>query len=666
MSISSSLTILAFFNLPLVIMGVLAAKKIHDAAMRRLFLGLALGLMFWATPLIFVRADFLSQEMIALCSRLTFSGGVVAVFFLFFFCDRFGLTSGTKLRFVFGINAALVLGAVVSGNVENGVVPAPVGYAPVHGPLHKYYVISMSLTVISAFVRLGMTYRGTQSALLKFQIRSIAVYGFLGFLFPIINNGVFPILFPGYAYPVFGVLGVLFFHFGVFRILLDGETLFIRKLFENIKATAAWRNQENLISLSRLTYLLNTILSDNVNSFRESYAFVNGSGNQVTLFAQSEQGTGNYGSMALFNEKIMPKWNEGMLENLVRLETDNKRLALYLLRAESVLKEQWLTDAVESMTENKNLPVPTDLPIGAYLRDIETHVAANAETFGARIVAFSPVMAKLLETARQVASTDECVLISGEIGAGRKTLAAAIDFMRSGTHALETVSCAGMDINALVSRIDALAGSLRAAGPAKALLFADIDVVPVEFLYIFSPLIERSGKNLRLYFTMNAVFYAALVDAPQKTFENLNRIKLDVPPLRKRGEDVVPLLTLSAERHAAQMNRDFRILARDFLAEATQYAWPGNITELERTVQRAMLVSKEPVLNRLHLDTSLSLRLAEGPFSPLEMAERRVISEHLKKNNYNKNRTRIELDITVNTLNAKMEKYGIRIPEGEA
>lgn len=660
MSTFSVVSILLFFNLPLILMAVFAARKIRDKRTRQLFIALAFGLLVWATPLVLVRADFLSQDMIALCSRLTFCGGVLGATFLYLFCDGFGLERGTASRFFFGANGVLVLVAVIAGYVENGVVPAQTGFAPVHGPLHKYYVVSMSLTVAAAFFRLAMIYRKSDSTLLRFQIRSVALYGFLGFLFPIVNNGVFPILFPGYAYPVFGVLGVLFFQFGIFRVLVDGESLFIRKLFAQIRSGAGWENQDNLISLSRLTRLIDSILNDNVGAFRESYGFVNGAGTQVTMFTQSEPGTGNYGSMTLFNEKVMPRWNEGLLENLVKLESDNKRLALYLLKAESKLKEKWLSDAVEEIASAKQLPIAADIPLGTYLKELETHLAANEETFGLRICALSPVMAKLMASALRVAETNECVLISGEVGTGRKTLAKAMDFVRTGKKELQTVACSDLDINALTRRIGELS-----AMKSGSLLIADIDAVPAEFLYIFNPLIQKVGSNFRLYFTMNASYYAALIDAPQLIFENLNRIKLDVPPLRKRGEDIVPLLALSAVKSADETRRSFTALSREFVAEAMAYSWPGNITELEHSLQRAMLVSKEPLLSRLHLDTTLSLRLPEGPFSPLEMAERRVISEYLKKNNYNKNRTRIELDITVNTLNAKIEKYGIRLPDSD-
>lgn len=662
MNIYSSSVILVLFNLPLVIMVALTLKKIRDARLRWLFPGLAFALSLWATPLVLVKADFLSQDAIALCSRITFSGGVIAALLLYLFCDVFGGAQGTKSRYLFGVNALVVLAAVMTGYVEQGVIPLANGFAPIHGPLHKYYVVSVSLTVISAFIRLGMIYRGSASTLLRFQINSIAVYGGIGFLFPIINNGLFPLLIPHYPYPVFGVLGVLFFQFGIFRMLLDGEILFIRRLFDNIKKGSVWQIHGNIVALSRLTNLLNSIFSENCTAFKESYAFVNAAGHEVKMFLQSEPTAGGYGSMALFNEKIMPHWNQGLLDNLVRLEIDNKYLMLNLIKAESIIGGEWLSKPVAESGEGTQLPIAADLSISGYVDQLNTHLAANEEAYGSKFLAFSPAIAKLMLIARECAKTEECILISGEVGSGRKALARAIHFMRGARENIEVVSCANSDINTLVDKLTRIEKDASGNGLPQAVLIADMDAVPVDFLSVFNGVIGKAGSKLRLYFTMNSTFYPALLDTPQLIFENLNRIKLDVPPLRKRGEDIVPLIMLSAARITKATGRNFTTVSREFIAEALAYSWPGNITELHNSVQRAVLVSKEPILSRLHLDSSLSLRLPEGPFSPLEMAERKVISDYLRKNNYNKNRTRLELDITINTLNAKLEKYGIKIP----
>ena len=264
-------------------------------------------------------------------------------------------------------------------------------------------------------------------------------------------------------------------------------------------------------------------------------------------------------------------------------------------------------------------------------------------------------MVKLMRQADACAQSDRSVLISGETGTGRKLLARAIHYRRTGNKNLVQIACADQDINSLQKNIRAT----LATSPAGILL-TDIDTIPAEFLYVINELFEATQKKTQLYFTMHSDYEAALPDIPRKTFAYLDQLKLTTPPLRKRRDDIIPLLVLAASAAAQASNRDFRFISAESANQALAHSWPGNITDLQNTVHRAMLENKAPLVASLRLDSTLSLSGEESMLSPLEKAERRVISEYLRKNNYNKNRTRIELDITVNTLNAKIIKYGIK------
>ena len=97
--------------------------------------------------------------------------------------------------------------------------------------------------------------------------------------------------------------------------------------------------------------------------------------------------------------------------------------------------------------------------------------------------------------------------------------------------------------------------------------------------------------------------------------------------------------------------------------ESLKYAWPGNSLEVDNIVQASIIENKPPLISKFNFpiiyedDTkakSVSL------LSPLEEGEKQVIQEYLRKNSYNKSRTMRDLEITINTLNAKMQRYGIR------
>jgi DNA-binding NtrC family response regulator len=94
-----------------------------------------------------------------------------------------------------------------------------------------------------------------------------------------------------------------------------------------------------------------------------------------------------------------------------------------------------------------------------------------------------------------------------------------------------------------------------------------------------------------------------------------------------------------------------------------EYSWPGNSIELENVIRKALLDNKPPVLENISFQKHPEMIESNGDLSPLEASEQFVIFNQLQKNNYNKNKTSRELKITINTLNAKINRYGIAVPK---
>ncbi|MBX3722942.1 MAG: sigma 54-interacting transcriptional regulator [Turneriella sp.] len=658
MNVYSTSIILAVFNLPLIVMGSLAVLRLDSARSRTLFVLLAGALMLWATPLVFVRADFLGAEIIAFMSRLTFCGGAIAVTVLFLFCDGFGGAKPSVLRYAALANGVFVLAATLAGFVEQGVVPAATGFMPVRGPMHIYYVISMSATVLAAFLRLALIYRHSDSTLLRFQIASIASYGLLGFAFPIINNGVFPILIPHYSFPVFGVLGVLFFQYGIFRMLVRGELLFIRRLFEAVKNSKAWQRHENIISLSRLTNMLNSIVVDNVTEFREAYPFTSAGGTDVKMHVQSDTNPGAYSSVALFNERVMPKWNRGILDNLVKLELDNKRLSLYLTKAENVIKEKWLTGALRSLTNKVSLTAAT-LPIDHYTAEFTAKIAETREVYGVEMLVVSGELFAVLEKLKRLAPGTGVVLIEGEEGTGKTLAASALHFYRTKAQ-VEVIECTRHSLN-LRAELEAL----KKAGAGGAVL-RNLHALTNEELGSLLTLLSGVHDSFRIYATAVSFdeLWRRLPD--EATGEAMRALPLvKIPPLRERPEDLRAQIFYFAAAANPKATIPWHGISASFLETARQYGWPGNSTELRNRIETVMLEhAGVPELAAEHLKTQHQKLLTSGlKLSPLEEAERQVIGDCLQRKRYNQRQTAIELQITINTLKAKMEKYGLQIPE---
>jgi DNA-binding NtrC family response regulator len=112
-----------------------------------------------------------------------------------------------------------------------------------------------------------------------------------------------------------------------------------------------------------------------------------------------------------------------------------------------------------------------------------------------------------------------------------------------------------------------------------------------------------------------------------------------------------------AAKTALRAGPELPYFSRTAMEKLRKHGWPGNISELKDIIERSVLESSGSKIENVELRHVLP-EISDS-LSPLEASERDVISRYLAQNNFNKNRTRLQLGITINTLNAKMEKYGI-------
>jgi DNA-binding NtrC family response regulator len=133
--------------------------------------------------------------------------------------------------------------------------------------------------------------------------------------------------------------------------------------------------------------------------------------------------------------------------------------------------------------------------------------------------------------------------------------------------------------------------------------------------------------------------------------------QLSISPLASRPDDLRAQIFFFAERVCRERALSFTGIAKDFLAAAQKYAWPGNTAELKVRLEQALLLqTRGTTLDAGYLNLREAPRAIEGPkLSALERAERDVIWECLQRRRFNQRQTAIELEITINTLRAKME-----------
>jgi len=156
-------------------------------------------------------------------------------------------------------------------------------------------------------------------------------------------------------------------------------------------------------------------------------------------------------------------------------------------------------------------------------------------------------------------------------------------------------------------------------------------------------------------------------------FYRLNVVSVTVPPLRERKEDIVPLASHFIDKYSKELKKDVRGMDPAAVRALKRHTWPGNIRELENTIERAVLMAegrfvREEDLNlgvsgRSSVDNVASLNLRLPPTGvDLEELERQAILEALRISNWVQKDAAKFLGISSRVMNYKVAKYEIKNP----
>ena len=314
--------------------------------------------------------------------------------------------------------------------------------------------------------------------------------------------------------------------------------------------------------------------------------------------------------------------------------------------------------------------------------DAETP-AVSASQFG--MVGKSPAMQHLLSEIALVAPSEATVLIHGDSGTGKELVARAIHASSARSEKpLVTLNCAALNESLLESELFGHEkGAFTGADKRREGRFVEADggTLFLDEIGDISPMmqvrllraiqereVQRVGSNQTISVDVRLIAathrdLAAEVNAGrfrQDLYYRLNVVAIEVPSLRQRREDI-PLLAGHFLQRFAERNRKavkgFTPQAMDLLIH---YDWPGNIRELENTVERAVvLLTGEYISER-----ELPLAIASTPIplgqsqdiQPLVEVEKEVILAALEKTGGNKTEAARQLGITRKTLLAKLSR----------
>src|SRR6187431_1735468 len=249
-----------------------------------------------------------------------------------------------------------------------------------------------------------------------------------------------------------------------------------------------------------------------------------------------------------------------------------------------------------------------------------------------RIVGGSETLQRVLGVVRKVAKSNSTVLIRGETGTGKELIAGAIhhNSLRAARNFVK-VNCAALQENLLESELfghekGAFTGADRQRigrfeqADGGTLFLDEIgDMSPSTQAKILRVLqeheFERLGgtRTLRVDVRLIAATnrdLPAMVQAGQfreDLYYRLNVVSIEMPPLRERKDDIVPLALTFIRKFAGELKKKIDGLEPDAQKLLMRYNWPGNIRELENTIERAILLAEGRAI------ASVDLRLGEAP-----------------------------------------------------
>jgi two-component system response regulator AtoC len=136
---------------------------------------------------------------------------------------------------------------------------------------------------------------------------------------------------------------------------------------------------------------------------------------------------------------------------------------------------------------------------------------------------------------------------------------------------------------------------------------------------------------------------------------------LNIPPLRERREDILPLASLFITEFAKGRAR----FSDTVVACLEQYPWPGNVRELRNAMERAVLLARSELILPTHLPTKVREMVAQQPNASqipadaqqLEEIERQAILQALRKHDYNRTETAKALGISRRALIYKLQRF---------
>jgi PAS domain S-box-containing protein len=309
------------------------------------------------------------------------------------------------------------------------------------------------------------------------------------------------------------------------------------------------------------------------------------------------------------------------------------------------------------------------------------------------IISHSPLMHKIFEVLPAIASSPSTVLLLGETGTGKELIARTIhslSFRKS--RPFIAVNCAALPDNLLESELfgykaGAFTGATRdkpgrfAMAKSGTIFLDEIgDISPALQVRLLRVLQEKTYEPLgstKTEKTDARVIVATNKDLSVLTkqgifredlYYRVNVVRLELPPLRRRKEDIPLLVEEFIKRFNLIQNKRIEGISTEAISLLMAHDWPGNVRELENVIERAFITCAKGQIGIEHIQSEFMPAQAKTSCAAdirttRNILEAETIRKALERTSYNRLKTARELGIHKSTLFRKIKKLNISIPD---
>src|SRR3954469_24268043 len=331
--------------------------------------------------------------------------------------------------------------------------------------------------------------------------------------------------------------------------------------------------------------------------------------------------------------------------------------------------------------------VRTQIELAGALRKGRRLEAANQLLRGTapNLIAKSPRMRPVLELVSRVGPSDANVLITGENGTGKGLVAQALHALSPrASHSMITVNMGGLSETLFESELFGhVKGAFTDAKSDRAGRFELADESTLFMDEIANIPLSQQAKLLRVIETgdfervgSSKTLHAnvRIISATNANLENeiaagrfrqdllfrLNTIEIELPPLRDRREDIMPLANSFLRQHAERYRKQVGGFDESARERLLQHRFPGNIRELDHVVERAMLMTKDRQIRAADLGlTTSSSESRNVEEMSLEEVEAFLIKKALARNDGNARKAAEALGLSRSAFYRRLQQYGL-------